>query len=77
LTSQRCEGIRDRESSVLTRHAATGRSDTFGSRPHGWPGREPDTFDARDALQHITFLSIGYMVARGLAKSGSRENHGN
>ena len=34
-----------------------------------------DPFGALDALQYITFLSIGYMVARGLAKSGSRENY--
>ena len=36
-----------------------------------------DPFSALDALQYITFLSIGYMVARGLAKSGSRENYTN
>jgi hypothetical protein len=34
-----------------------------------------DPFGALDALRFITFLSIGYMVARGLAKSGSRENY--
>ena len=33
-----------------------------------------DPSGALDALQYITFLAIGYMVARGLAKSGSREN---
>jgi hypothetical protein len=31
-----------------------------------------DPFSAEDALRYITFLTIGYMVARGLAKSGSR-----
>ena len=36
-----------------------------------------DPFGALEALQYITFLSIGYMVARGLAKSGSRENYSN
>jgi uncharacterized membrane protein len=36
-----------------------------------------DPFSALDALQYITFLSIGYMVARGLAKSGSRKNYSN
>ena len=36
-----------------------------------------DPFGALEALQYITFLSIGYMVARGLAKSGSRENYTN
>jgi hypothetical protein len=34
-----------------------------------------DPFSALDALQYITFMSIGYMVARGLAKSGSREHY--
>ena len=34
-----------------------------------------DPFGAYDAIQFITYLSIGYMVARGLAKSGSRENY--
>ena len=38
-------------------------------------GIEP--FGALDALRYITFLSIGYMVARGLAKSPSRENYTN
>ena len=36
-----------------------------------------DPFGAIDALRYITYLSIGYMVARGLAKSGSRDNHTN
>jgi hypothetical protein len=31
-----------------------------------------DAFGAVQALQFITFLTIGYMVARGLAKSGNR-----
>ena len=31
-----------------------------------------DPFSAEQALRYITFLSIGYMIARGLAKSGSR-----
>ena len=34
-----------------------------------------DAFGAAQALQYITFLSIGYMVARGLAKSGTRSRH--
>jgi len=33
-----------------------------------------DPFSALDALRYITILSIGYMLARGLAKSGSRAN---
>ncbi len=32
-----------------------------------------DPFGALDAIRYITYLSIGYMVARGLAKSGSRD----
>jgi hypothetical protein len=35
-------------------------------------GSAADPFSANDALRYITYLSIGYMVARGLAKSGSR-----
>ena len=31
-----------------------------------------DAFGAVQALQFITYLTIGYMVARGLAKSGNR-----
>lgn len=34
-----------------------------------------DLFDARQAMEYITYLTIAYMVARGLAKSGSRENY--
>ena len=33
-----------------------------------------DPFSAEQALRFITFLTIGYMVARGLAKSGTRGN---
>ena len=31
----------------------------------------PDPFNAAQALQYITFLTIGYMISRGLAKAGS------
>ncbi|GLY28812.1 hypothetical protein [Kineosporia sp. NBRC 101731] len=34
-----------------------------------------DPFGAQDALRYITYLTIGYMIARGLAKSGSRDNY--
>jgi hypothetical protein len=34
-----------------------------------------DVFNAHDAMQPITWLTIGLMVARGLAKAGNR-NHG-
>ena len=33
-----------------------------------------DPFSAEQALRYITFLTIGYMLARGLAKSGSRSH---
>jgi hypothetical protein len=33
-----------------------------------------DPFSAEHALRYITFLTIGYMVARGLAKSRARGN---
>ena len=36
-----------------------------------------DPFGALDAIQYITFLSLGDMVARGLATSGSRETSSN
>ncbi|WP_220725983.1 hypothetical protein [Arthrobacter cheniae] len=38
-------------------------------------GGGDDIFDGRDAMQLITYLTIGYMVSRGLAKSGSREHY--
>ena len=34
-----------------------------------------DPFGALDAIRYITFVTIGYMVARGLAKSGSRDHY--
>jgi hypothetical protein len=34
-----------------------------------------DPFNAEQALRYITFLTIGYMLSRGLAKAGSRELH--
>ncbi len=33
-------------------------------------GDEPDEFTADQALRYISWVTIGYMVARGLAKSG-------
>ena len=32
-----------------------------------------DGFNATEGRMYFTFLSIGYMISRGLAKSGSRE----
>lgn len=37
-------------------------------------GGEGDPFGAEHAMRYITFLTIGYMVARGLAKSGARHH---
>jgi hypothetical protein len=36
-----------------------------------------DVFDAAQAMQYIVFLTVGLMVARGLAKSGNRLGGGN
>ena len=36
-------------------------------------GTTPDPFNAEQALRYLTFLTIGYMISRGLAKAGSRE----
>ena len=41
--------------------------------PNG--GQTADPFGADEALRYITYLTIGYMIARGLAKSGSRDNY--
>jgi len=32
----------------------------------------PDPYDAFDAWRFVTYLTIGYMISRGLAKAGSR-----
>ncbi|MCW2925151.1 MAG: hypothetical protein JWM98_2555 [Thermoleophilia bacterium] len=36
-------------------------------------GDKHDNFQADEAWRYITWLTIGYLVSRGLAKSGSRE----
>ena len=38
----------------------------------GDAGNGTDPFGAVDALRFITYLTIGYMASRGLAKAGSR-----
>ena len=38
-------------------------------------GTNGDPFGATTALRYVVYLTIGYMVARGLAKSGSRERY--
>ncbi len=35
-----------------------------------------DPFNAEQALRYITFLAIGYMISRGLAKAGARQRAG-
>jgi hypothetical protein len=37
-------------------------------------GRDP--FNAEQAIRYITFLTIGYLISRGLAKAGSRDRNG-
>jgi hypothetical protein len=36
-------------------------------------GDDAQAFDAQHAWLYVTLLTIGYMISRGLAKSGSRE----
>ena len=38
-------------------------------------GTGGDPFGATTAMRYVVYLTIGYMVARGLAKSGSRERY--
>jgi hypothetical protein len=33
-----------------------------------------DPFGAESAIRYVTYLTVGYLIARGLAKSGSYEN---
>lgn len=40
---------------------------------NGGAGDAGDYFRADQAWRYVTFLTIGYMVARGLAKAGSRD----
>ena len=34
-----------------------------------------DGFNTADAWRYVTYLTVGYMISRGLAKAGSREPH--
>jgi hypothetical protein len=36
-------------------------------------GNDGQSFDAQHAWLYVTLLTVGYMISRGLAKSGSRE----
>ncbi|MBJ2119746.1 hypothetical protein I6N91_01980 [Arthrobacter sp. MSA 4-2] len=40
-------------------------------------GEGQDEFNADDAMRLIAFLTIGYIVSRGLATSGNREHYSN
>jgi hypothetical protein len=35
-----------------------------------------DGFNTSDAWRYVTYLTVGYMISRGLAKSGSRHHEG-
>ena len=41
----------------------------------GSEGSDADPFGATTAMRYVVYLTIGYMVARGIAKSGSRERY--
>jgi hypothetical protein len=41
--------------------------DGNGNNPDG------DPFGAQTAMRYVVYLTVAYMIARGLAKSGSRE----
>jgi hypothetical protein len=53
---------------ILIASAVIGADDNAGRG-----GDAGDYFTAYDAWRLIAFLTIGYMVARGLAKAGSRD----
>ena len=38
-------------------------------------GTNGDPFGAPTAMRFVVYLTIGYMIARGIAKSGSRERY--
>jgi len=38
-------------------------------------GTNGDPFGATTAMRYVVYLTIAYLVARGLAKSGSHENY--
>ncbi len=38
-------------------------------------GDDNQAFGAKSAWLYVTLLTIGYMISRGLAKSGSREHY--
>jgi hypothetical protein len=46
---------------------------TVGSDSNATAGNSGDYFRADKAWLYITILSVGYMLSRGVAKSGSRD----
>ena len=38
-------------------------------------GTDGDPFGATTAMRYVVYLTVAYLIARGLAKSGSRENY--
>jgi hypothetical protein len=52
---------------VLIAAAMIGEDDNGGGQNGG------DVFAADEAWRYVTFLTIGYMISRGLAKAGSRD----
>ena len=53
---------------VLIAAAIVGEDDGGGGNGEGG-----DRFPADEAWRYVTFLTIGYLISRGLAKAGSRE----
>jgi hypothetical protein len=61
-----------RKTTELMAYVATGLAVIVTAFVVGDDDNGVDAFGAVQALQFITYLTIGYMVARGLAKSGNR-----
>ena len=38
-------------------------------------GTDGDPFGATTAMRYVVYLTVAYLIARGLAKSGSREHY--
>ena len=38
-------------------------------------GNDGDPFGATTAMRYVVYLTVAYLIARGLAKSGSREHY--
>lgn len=66
--------LRESKSAFLTTefyaYLATVAAIVIASIYFNGDGAEPDEFTADQALRYITWVTIGYMIARGLAKAG-------